>query len=83
MLDEIIKELKKFSLAIILYGSYIKGYFREDSDINICIVLGTKDKEKMKEAFEKILELMQDERIDIKIFEFLPLYIQREILEKS
>ncbi len=32
MLDEIIKEFKKFSLAIILYGSYVKEYFRKGSD---------------------------------------------------
>ena len=77
----VIEELKKEEkvLAIILCGSREKGYERESSDIDICVVAP----EGGKNIFEKILKLMQNERIDIKLFEDLPLFLKIKIIEEG
>jgi len=80
-IDEVVKKLKNLNiLAIILYGSYKKDYFRKDSDIDICVVAPKVDKEKL---FQEILNLMQDEKIDIKIFELMPLYLKMKVIKEG
>ena len=41
---------------IILYGSYARGDFNENSDIDIMILIDTKDRE-LENYYEKIIEL--------------------------
>ena len=53
-------------------GSTARGDFRNDSDIDICVVAPKVDKEKL---FQEILNLMQDEKIDIKILKIEPIYL--------
>ncbi len=79
VIKEIVDELKKDEevLAILLFGSKGKMYERRTSDIDICVVAprgGAK-------LFEKTLRLMKDERIDIKLFEDLPLFIKIKVIE--
>lgn len=81
-IEKIVEELKKEKdvLGIILYGSSLKGYKRSESDVDICVVAPEANREKL---FKKILELMQDEKVDIKIFEDAPLYIKAKILKEG
>ncbi len=80
-INELVEKLKNQNvLAVILYGSYGKEYFREDSDIDICVVAPKANKQKL---FEKTLELMQDERIDIKIFELMPLHLKIKVIREG
>ncbi len=76
----VVEELKKDEkvLAIIFYGSRKKGYERESSDIDICVVAPYGG----EKIFEKTLKLMQNEKLDIKLFEDLLLFLKIKIIEK-
>ena len=73
---------RKDVLAILLYGSMVKGEETPRSDIDICIVA--------PECNDRAGLLMQifrnidvfSKRYDVKIFEELPLYIQIQVIQK-
>lgn len=48
-------------VKVILYGSYARGDFREDSDIDILVLVDLKD---FKECEEKIFDLTYDFNIE-------------------
>lgn len=52
----------------------------EDRDIDVCLVLDQKARVK---AFDKRLEYSEYRNIDVNIFQALPLYIQKRILEEG
>ncbi len=63
----------------ILYGSSLGNYHLEKSDIDICLFIDAE-----KEDLSKIrLELLKkfNDRLDIQIFQLLPLYVQTEVLK--
>ena len=66
---------------IILYGSYARGDFNENSDINIMILTDMKNKE-LENYYEKIIELAYDmeSKNDFKI---QGINIRRKILKTS
>jgi len=70
--------IKDKVFALILFGSFARNEQTEKSDIDICIVV--KDKERIKEVWDKILESGLTAKYDIKIFETLPLKLKVEIM---
>ncbi len=80
-------------LAVILYGSRVNDSREEtrDSDLDICLVLGGKNEEKGGEEegglfSRKRLEYLSridPEKIDIQIFQQLPIYIRKRVLEEG
>ena len=82
--EEIEREFADFkdkAFAIILFGSFARGEQTEKSDIDICIV--AKEKGKIKEIWNKILESGLTEKYDIKIFELLPLKLKIEVIKEG
>ena len=81
------KELRKLEnevLGILLYGSYAKGEETPRSDIDICVVAGFHDKDKLKALFRKILPIIgMSEKYDIKIFEYMPLYMKIRVIKEG
>ena len=65
-------------LAVILYGSYARG--EEYRDIDVCLVLDPKAHGKV---FDKRLEYSEHRNIDVNVFQALPLYIQKRVLEEG
>jgi len=77
------KELEKLGILketefIILYGSVSQGKDTPLSDIDVCISLSLKPKERM-EVRMKLLGILP-EKFDLQIFEDLPLYVQKSVL---
>ncbi|WOX55250.1 MULTISPECIES: type VII toxin-antitoxin system MntA family adenylyltransferase antitoxin [unclassified Methanoculleus] len=64
---------------IILYGSVAEGRAREGSDIDLCIYYDGDREEAARFRFAALSELF-DDRYDIQIFSFLPLYVRTEVL---
>ncbi len=78
------EEIKPKILGILIYGSFAERIAHSKSDIDVCVVAGINEKEKLKELFSCILRIMgKNERYDIKIFEFMPLYMKAEIIENG
>ncbi len=80
-------------LAVILYGSRVDDSREEtqDSDLDICLVLERKGEVKDGEEEDihfscKRLEYLSEidpEEIDIQIFQQLPIYIRKRVLEEG
>lgn len=71
-----IDPLKKHALAILLYGSCAKGEATSRSDIDICIIAPSADKE---DLYRDVLKLSRD-RYDIRVFEDMPLFLKAEVI---
>lgn len=70
------KEFKKVEF-IILYGSVAAGRANKLSDVDVCVYFGGgKD-----EAFDFQVKLSYDEKIDVQMFQQLPLYVRIEVLK--
>ena len=85
-IDSLKKELIKIKeiFAIVLYGSYANNKQNIRSDIDLCLVLKTNEKEKIKKVYQKTLILSgKSEKYDIKIFESLPLKIKFEVISEG
>jgi len=64
---------------IILYGSVAQGHFRPDSDIDL--VIGIQESQKNLISIGKEIALSRPfDDLDIRIFENLPVYIQKDAL---
>lgn len=76
-LENIIEKIKAHEkvIAIIIFGSYIKGGFKPLSDIDIAVVIDKPDKE-----IEAEIGSLYSDKFDIALFHKLPLYIQFEVL---
>lgn len=83
----LLKELEKIKdevMGILIYGSYARSEECDRSDIDVCVVAGYNDKKRLKELFRKLLQIIgRDKRYDIKIFEYLPLYMKIKIIEEG
>ena len=64
---------------IILYGSVAEGWARAGSDVDLCIYYDGDREEAARFRFAALSELA-DDRYDIQIFSFLPLYVRTEVL---
>lgn len=64
-------------LAVALFGSYVRN--EDYRDIDICLFL--KNKLDKKKIFNKLIKYNLDKNFDVKIFQNLPLYIRKKILE--
>ncbi len=69
---------KKFE--VIVYGSYVEGGMRPDSDIDIAILSHETNTEKNIKLQEELLGMLPL-KFDIRVFELFPIYIQISIIE--
>jgi len=67
-------------LAVILFGSIARGQAQEGSDTDICLVLCPGSYTPLQLSKTK-LEYVQDFNQDVQIFQQLPLYIGKRVLE--
>jgi len=66
-------------LGVLLYGSMAKGESNERSDIDICVVAPSASD---KIEFSRwIMSNVRDKRYDVRVFEFMPLYLKMEVVE--
>lgn len=70
-------------LGILLFGSRVQEKETPRSDIDICIVLGTRDPSVMRQIYASVWRKINVRRLDldVKIFEELPLHIQINIIK--
>lgn len=79
-----LEEIKDKVFAILIYGSYVTGEAHSRSDIDICFILKTGNKEIVNKIFKKILEISaKNEKYDIRIFEQMPLFMKIEVIENG
>ncbi len=78
--EKLTAEVGKKSLGVYLYGSYAEGTEHARSDFDICVVAGKNVRELYRET-----NMLMGKRpgLDIKLFEELPLYIKRRVMEKG
>ena len=76
----VLKELSKLSFvdAVFLFGSYVNGKSRGDSDIDLAVLT-----KKVSRGKEIIIHSYGGEEIDISIFNRLPLIIQFRVLKEG
>ena len=76
-----IKKAKYFSKIefIVLFGSYLSKCHFDDSDIDICIYIQDNKKNLVKIRLD-LLEKF-DSKLDLQIFNLLPIYVQIEVLK--
>lgn len=73
---------RKDILAILLFGSYIRGDESKRSDVDICIVAPQcDDKQLIREVYRNLD--VHKKKYDVRIFEALPLYIKIQIIEDN
>ncbi|MBI5347317.1 MAG: nucleotidyltransferase domain-containing protein [Candidatus Aenigmarchaeota archaeon] len=66
-------------LAVILFGSYARKKQRKTSDIDVALILKNPDK-----AFEKRVRYsLIDEKIDVQVFQKLPVFIKIRVLKEG
>ena len=79
-------------LAVLVYGSRVRenADVTPDSDLDICLVLYEKNKEVLKKDSTFIsrirfeyLSAIDPEKIDIQIFQQLPIYVKKRVLEEG
>lgn len=78
---EIIKKIEGFENVkfIFLFGSTVNGNMRNDSDIDLCLYYDGPGDEASRFRLKVLSELFSD-KYDVKIFQQLPLYIRKEVL---
>lgn len=69
-------------LAVLLYGSRARGEATSASDIDLCIVLAP-DKDTAEERLRVRLAYLPSEKLDIRLFQQLPLYIRKRALKEG
>ena len=76
-----IKKSKYFSKIefIVLFGSNLSKYHFDDSDIDICIYIQDNKKNLVKIRLELLKKF--DSKLDLQIFNLLPIYVQIEVLK--
>lgn len=83
-LKEDLEEIKDNVFAILIYGSYVTGKAHKRSDIDVCVVLKSTDKEQANHIFKQILRISaKNEKYDIKIFEQMPLFLKMDAIENG
>ena len=78
-----IKEKLKFfeeKYDVVIYGSYVEGGVRPNSDIDIAVLSYKTEKDENIKLHEELLGKFPL-KYDIRIFELLPIYIQISIIK--
>ena len=83
-IDKFLKEIRNLDFFskiefIILYGSYLNKYHYDESDIDLCIYIQCEEM-KLGRIRLSLLEKFED-KLDIQMFQLLPIYIQIEVLK--
>lgn len=78
VLNELLGAAKKDKsvLAVVLFGSRARG--EAARDVDVCLVLYP---DKSSEGFDKRVEYSTHENLDVSVFQDLPLYIRKRVLE--
>lgn len=76
----ILKPLSEKAAGIYLYGSYAEGNEHAKSDIDVCVVAGKRINEFYRETN---LIMAKHPEFDIKLFEELPIYLKKTVMEKG
>ena len=81
LINHVLEDVKKIEKvnAVFLFGSYAKGTDKPYSDIDICVL---SEKELTKNERTEILSNGTD-KIDISIFQDLPLLVQHRIIKEG
>lgn len=75
-MEEIKKDLKFLKeYEVILFGSFVSGEFRQDSDIDVAVVTRSKDNDRNLELLKSFIGKAKP-IYDIRIFELLPLKLK-------
>lgn len=69
-------------LAVLLFGSRARGEQTPESDVDLCLVLHP-EKDTPVTRMNVRLEFLPSERLDIRIFQQLPLYVRRRVLKEG
>ncbi|HBR10062.1 nucleotidyltransferase domain-containing protein [Candidatus Bipolaricaulota bacterium] len=69
-------------LAVILFGSHVRGEEGPASDLDICLVLQPGDWGDL-ELSQKKLEYLKSFNLDAQVYQQLPLYIRRRVLKEG
>lgn len=79
-----LEEVKDEVFAFLIYGSYAAGCVNIRSDIDVCVVLKSNDKERINNFYRKILRISaKNEKYDIKIFEQMPLFMKNQVIKNG
>ncbi|AEA46598.1 nucleotidyltransferase domain-containing protein [Archaeoglobus veneficus] len=76
LLRELREDFREFAtdcLGVLLYGSYARGEETKRSDVDVCLVMPS------KQAISRVFGKLGG-KYDIKVFEELPLYIRVDIV---
>jgi len=65
---------------VVLYGSILTPYFSERSDIDVCVITMNRDREYNRRLWLSLLAKNKGS-YDIRIFEFMPLFLKVEIIK--
>jgi hypothetical protein len=80
-LNEIKRELSQIrEHDVLVFGSFITGEWRENSDIDIAIISYLHDEKAIKKLKKNLLEKVSS-KYDVSIFEALPTVIKASILQ--
>ncbi|MBD3339734.1 MAG: hypothetical protein GF353_11535 [Candidatus Lokiarchaeota archaeon] len=77
-IKEDLNELKE-SFEVVIYGSFVEGGMRPNSDLDIAVITRSNNKEKNKKIQMELFGIASL-KYDIRIFELLPIYIQIAIV---
>lgn len=68
-------------LAVFLFGSHARHEAREDSDVDICLVMSKQVDH--ASFFDKRMDYLNNFNADIHIYQQVPLYIRQRILKEG
>lgn len=69
-------------LAVLLFGSRARGDGRADSDVDVCLVLTQRARERSDVARARLTYAMQVD-LDVQVFQQLPIYVRHRVLKEG
>ncbi len=69
-------------LAVFLFGSAARGKGRKNSDVDICLVMKRNGYTGL-DLSQKKMEYLKSFNVDLQIFQQLPLYIRKRIIQEG
>jgi predicted nucleotidyltransferase len=83
-LEKLLKKAEQDSdiLAVILFGSTVRGEAALASDLDVCLVLQSRRYDPMYLSNKK-LEYLKRGALDIHVYQQLPIYIRRRVLKEG
>lgn len=69
-------------LAVVLFGSQARREATARSDVDVCLVM-TPGRDSHEDQVAARLKYLPDDRLDIRIFQQLPLYIRSRVLKEG